>query len=388
MAEDLTPGEQLAYDFDQPGDRSSRFECLIELALTTPQELEHLIRFALANPPKFPRFVDVALDFLLPGAFPHLVLAAVESLKNNPENEVARLIVDGAALQFPGTVLPYLEVLSDLIPNQWSGKYEPYDGLDYGVEQRALVHIASQSRVYHLIFEPGYFTNASESSQLWLDHHPTWTLPVERALLAPIGGTHSNTCCRCGNPLHHIITLDPIPEGLGITNLPKLTLAVCLSCVGWELWCEEGMFYQHDSQGNPQHIPEVDYDSWIAPKFPATPLKSAHVHLAETPQRWYFQGWNSLQNINHIGGCPCWVQDEQYPGCPECGQEMAFLIQLDSNLRKLTTKNGPGVVVAWDMGFGVIRARSVDFSGNALNLKFFPSPQHFYCHLCVVWGSV
>lgn len=347
MAEDLTPGEQLAYDFDQPGDWSPRFGRLIELALTTPQELERLIRFALANPPGISTFVDAALDFLLPKAFPCLVLQAIESLKNNPENKVARQVVDAAALQFPGTVLPYLEVLSDLIPNQWSGKYEHYACLDYGLEQRALIHIASQAKVYHLIFEPGYFTNASESSQRWLDHHPTWNLAVEGALLAAIGGTHANTCCRCGNPLHHIITLDPIPEGIGITNLLKLTLAVCLSCVGWESGCEEGMFYQHDSQGKPQHIPEVNYGSWIAPEHPATPLKSAYVHLAETPKRWYFQHWNSRQNLNHLGGCPCWIQDEQYPLCPKCEDRegMAFLIQLDSNLRMIDDQD-------WHWGSG------------------------------------
>ena len=63
--------------------------------------------------------------------------------------------------------------------------------------------------------------------------------------------------------------------------------------------------------------------------------KVAVVGLAETPRRWFWQDWgcsNSRENLNRIGGEPCWVQDAEYPRCPTCDSVMTFLFELDSDL--------------------------------------------------------
>ena len=32
-----------------------------------------------------------------------------------------------------------------------------------------------------------------------------------------------------------------------------------------------------------------------------------------------------------LGGWPCWIQGIEYPACPECGEKMRLLFQIDSD---------------------------------------------------------
>jgi hypothetical protein len=68
---------------------------------------------------------------------------------------------------------------------------------------------------------------------------------------------------------------------------------------------------------------------------PAGPLGEAEVRPVETPRRWRWQDWalsNGRENLNRVGGEPCWVQSAEYFDCPTCGSLMSFLMQLDSDL--------------------------------------------------------
>ncbi|MCX6952790.1 MAG: hypothetical protein NTV51_11580, partial [Verrucomicrobia bacterium] len=38
----------------------------------------------------------------------------------------------------------------------------------------------------------------------------------------------------------------------------------------------------------------------------------------------------SIENSSQIGGHPGWVQDSAYPKCPDCGDTMTFIGQLDN----------------------------------------------------------
>jgi hypothetical protein len=146
----------------------------------------------------------------------------------------------------------------------------------------------------------------------------------------PFGGNSENPCLLCGETLHRLLVLDPVPPRLGVTELRRIELATCLSCLGWE---QQPLFYQHDNDGCPANI---GYDgSTREPQFPVGPLKEAEAMLAETPRRWFWQDWglsNSRENLNRIGGEPCWVQDAEFPNCPRCKRLMNYLMQLDSDL--------------------------------------------------------
>lgn len=52
-------------------------------------------------------------------------------------------------------------------------------------------------------------------------------------------------------------------------------------------------------------------------------------------ERWRQQDWgqsNHRQNLSRVGGAPSWVQSAWYPACIDCGEEMPFVMQLDSTL--------------------------------------------------------
>lgn len=181
---------------------------------------------------------------------------------------------------------------------------------------------------YHLQFPDEFFE--LQSRPPWLARiHPTWKLP-RTIQTVPFGGAAEGRCSLCGETLHRLFALDPIPPGLGISRLTRLEIATCLSCLGWE---RQPLFYRHQDEGSPL---DIGYDGPpVSPQFPVGPLRESVIGLAETPRRWFWQSWgcsNSRENLNRIGGEPSWVQDAEYPGCPLCDKLMTFLFQLDSDL--------------------------------------------------------
>ncbi len=182
--------------------------------------------------------------------------------------------------------------------------------------------------LYHLQFSDSYFE--AQSRPPWLARiHPSWKLAASTQAV-PFGGCSTNRCSHCGEKLHRLLVLDPVPAGLRITGLRRLEFATCLSCLGWE---RQPLFYRHDQKGCPSN---VSYDGPpVKPQFPVGPLKEAEIHLSKTPPRWYWQDQalsNSRENLNRIGGEPCWIQDAEYPCCPFCRKLMPYLMQLDSDL--------------------------------------------------------
>jgi len=189
---------------------------------------------------------------------------------------------------------------------------------------RALV----PTTVRHLRFPTGYIERPAYLKEF---PFPTWeTLSLE-APSYRFGGVLDTTCGLCGSPLHHLLTLDPIPQGLGVTRISKLALATCLSCGGYET---EWLFFLHDGDGTPSpHNPAA---TKRPPQFPARPLMEIQVGIADTPPRWRWQDWglsNSREHLHRLGGHPCRVQSAEFPSCPCCARTMTFLMQLDSELK-------------------------------------------------------
>jgi hypothetical protein len=186
---------------------------------------------------------------------------------------------------------------------------------------------------WHLIFEPEYFH--AEKHPLHLrQQHPTWNLKTGSSPHVRFGGEGSAMCAVCGARSHHLLTLAQVPPRLGVSSVERLTLEVCLSCLGWEA---NPLFYQHDKAGNAK--PFAFRGKSVKPRFPAGLLAEAAPRLAATPRRWLWQDWaltNSRQNLHRLGGHPCWIQSPDYLRCPDCEVTMPFLIQLDSPLPTAT----------------------------------------------------
>ncbi|MCC6418429.1 MAG: TIGR02996 domain-containing protein [Gemmataceae bacterium] len=179
---------------------------------------------------------------------------------------------------------------------------------------------------WHLGFPAGYFHPVEPA---WLQRdHPTWRAPAASDRLFPFGGEGDGVCEFCGGTLHHLLTLDPVPAGLGVTGLRRLSLQTCLSCLGRE---QAQLDYRHDSGGSPRSA--CARGPRATPEDPVGPLAATAVCLNEIPRRWRLQRWGAHhQNLNRVGGPPAWVQAAAYAKCPDCRRTMSFLVQFDSGL--------------------------------------------------------
>ena len=198
---------------------------------------------------------------------------------------------------------------------------------------------------YHLVFDK----IPSQSCVHFESIHPTWQMNAQNTSYA-FGGVLQNDENLATNPLFHLVTLHDIPNGIDVT-LPKLILACHISELneGFDI-----LFYQHDHDGNPKRIGEIQTQLNIIDK----PLICQKIHLSQTPSRWQTQDWalsNGRENLNRLGGTPTWIQDAFVPNCPITGEKMSFLMQLDSGLLDVSGNSllfGSGAFV---MFFGQIK---------------------------------
>lgn len=162
--------------------------------------------------------------------------------------------------------------------------------------------------------------------------HPTWAANVEPVALARMGGQLDKRCGLCHAPLHRLLALDA-PAAIGVDSATPLAFATCLSCQGWE--SDGPLFYRHGTDGMARAHPGQCLDIALTPAYVAGALLEADVQLFSASPRWAWQDWgqsNGRQNLNRVGGAPSWVQSADYPACPDCQQDMSFVMQLDSGL--------------------------------------------------------
>lgn len=162
--------------------------------------------------------------------------------------------------------------------------------------------------------------------------HPTWNPGTPPVTQARMGGVLASTCGLCHAPLHRLLSVQK-PALAGIDRSGPIEFATCLSCQGWE--SDGPMLYRHDADGVASAHPVQQRDDPLHPEVVANALQDAEVQLFAAPGRWACQDWgesNGRQNLSRVGGAPSWVQSPDYPACPDCQQDMAFVMQLDSGL--------------------------------------------------------
>src|SRR4029077_14073187 len=118
----------------------------------------------------------------------------------------------------------------------------------FGARADKTLHKLEQPhRVLHLQFARDYW----KTENIWPKVHPTYHFPPSQTT-ARFGGAGEGACKCCGNALHHLITLDPVPPNLGIKSLNKISFSACLTCLGWDR--EMPMFCEHDTDGKPRDM--------------------------------------------------------------------------------------------------------------------------------------
>ena len=158
--------------------------------------------------------------------------------------------------------------------------------------------------------------------------HKTWHFNVYEDLVGNIGGPHEGVCKICKGPLSHLITIPRI-NGLPYQKVDKLTIATCLSCVGW---IDEPLFFKHNFQNKSRQIEYENISDGLGGE--NNTILPAIIHLCETPKKWESQKWEDGddQNLYRLGGKPSWIEGRFQFVCPDCKKEMKFLLQLDSDL--------------------------------------------------------
>lgn len=390
MSHEQTPAEQIISDFLRLRHKSEAYTLMLNLARSHPEQLSELFYLGLEETPDGATFFDAALSYLPEEDFPGVAGTAVNKLIENPENELAADIVAYIAIQFPHFLHPHLDTIFKLDVNG-SSYYAHYpwresaaSSLEFltsvindekqraEIRQQALfclletrdpeilktaanlspdvnlrhpmnlyfegigfeldgdeIESLYNPVVYHLIFEKSYLESA-DRPYFSTEDHPTWQLKDENAQTAKFGGNTETECAICSGKLHHLITFDPPLPDFPVSWLQKLTLATCLSCLGWE---EQVLFYKHDKNGQP--TPFGYEGEPKTPEFPTAGFCETTVQIVRTPDRWKWQDWglsNSRENLHRINGFPCWVQSSEHPSCPGCEKKMKFFLQLDSDL--------------------------------------------------------
>lgn len=185
-------------------------------------------------------------------------------------------------------------------------------GFDLKGEQ--ILQLQSKDKTWHFVFENDYLSSVRTNFM-----HPTWyDFESEYEFEFKMGGVLQN---KNEDKLFHVITLDPIPDFLEV-SIKKLIL-------GFEFEYYEKAFYKHDEDGFPHHFQTEE----VSEKFEVDEIAPTKIRLLKTPKRWYYQDWalsNDRENLNRFGGEPTWIQRADYPICPQTGETMQFLFQIDN----------------------------------------------------------
>lgn len=156
------------------------------------------------------------------------------------------------------------------------------------------------------------------------------TDPTAVAGIAAIVADHEGECGRCGRALTTLLDLDLASPPLSFIGLGgrRLRIATCDVCS-----CFAPVFTHVDSDGG-----STWHDGSPVPNFLP---REAHRWPRMPQGRLVFGGmdrpWLEAANwlvpgvrFSQFGGHPTWVQDAEYPRCPECGQTMPFVVQVSN----------------------------------------------------------
>ncbi|ALU27029.1 hypothetical protein [Myroides odoratimimus] len=380
-------GQQLAIDYKQTEWKTPDVYNQLRGLMKDEVEIYAFCLEFLMNIEKDSTLFHSALSYVNEKDFSQLVKIAIDILKEK-ESAVAESVIEYAGIQLPHILHPYLDDLLVLNPNgdsyfadyHWrnctSAQLQPYSAqflalntdletkiklfnclvesrdittieslIPHALELELSTYVSSadyidgylegvglcrehgkvkrycSDQTYHILFEPKYL-NKPSAVHLNRTDHPTWNgVPLTNKY--KVGGYLAEDE---NNPFMHIITLNPIPEGLPI-RLSQLVLGCHLR----ELNENGVVFYQHDEQGIPHKIGEPMTIEWVEEHA----MVPTEVSIVPTDSRWAFQSWasaNSRENLFRIGGEPSWVQSGEVLTCPISGEKMQFIMQLDSEV--------------------------------------------------------
>jgi hypothetical protein len=136
-------------------------------------------------------------------------------------------------------------------------------------------------------------------------------------------------CPSCQLPLVMFMDLDLTDSRLRFldSDLPRLQIMACEWCACFSpgqfgKLDEDGVAAWHSMNKHPSQLPQAGYE-------PSRPWCDRPLSL-RSRLPFVAADWLSECKGSQIGGMPTWIQDAEYPICPDCRHVMPFVGQLDN----------------------------------------------------------
>lgn len=157
--------------------------------------------------------------------------------------------------------------------------------------------------------------------------------PEDRAAdggIARVVAGHDEACRWCGRAMTTLLDLDLNSQSLTLLGHDgrRLRIAACdvCCCYGTVFTSvgPDGESSWHGGNRRPDHLPDDSAD-W--PRMP-----QGRLMLGKEPRHWLEAADWLVPGVrfSQVGGHPTWVQDADYPRCPECGRAMPFVAQVSN----------------------------------------------------------
>ncbi|WP_148046373.1 hypothetical protein [Halostreptopolyspora alba] len=156
-------------------------------------------------------------------------------------------------------------------------------------------------------------------------HQSSWPVASQRDPQALTSGCIDLACPRCRKRLHRLLYLPSVPPDVGVTSRARVEFVWCAECGPYT----EVSYVRHDADGAPADLAMTfvvdppERQPGLEPADEAIPATG--VELVRLEQRWWWQDWaisNDRENLHRVGGEPTWIQDPDYPSCPDCADTM------------------------------------------------------------------
>jgi hypothetical protein len=166
-----------------------------------------------------------------------------------------------------------------------------------------------------------------------LSHPECWAISTEAettGLGVKTFADASGTCPWCERRLINMIEIDLRDERWGFLEMAGPLFPV-LACEGCTYYAEHlfarvdanGVATWHEDNVKPKFLPKPDTDF-------QSPWRGHRWQLVQRGPRKAVECFSDI-DLSQIGGMPGWVQDTAFPKCPDCGDTMTFIAQLDNS---------------------------------------------------------
>ena len=161
-----------------------------------------------------------------------------------------------------------------------------------------------------------YFSHCTHLEKAASNNLPGFRSTLER----------TDTCPCCGTTLTNLFDIDPAQCGLGrVGNWHNsITIATCENCTAYGT-----VFGVVDDNGHARWSPNNARPTYLPDSGDIVKLPNDVLQLGRQRSPLFAADQFLPTSYSQLGGHPTWIQDAEYPNCPECAETMMFLAQIN-----------------------------------------------------------